>query len=376
MSCLDDVKSFGQVLSVKLFCNNSGLHLSRYVLISIRGFRYQETKHLIDRALQGDQEVTPTIRNVLANMYCDQGDLLEAENLYMQILINLKETPPTKDPNEHLHSTRLGVLYWTSDDKLDASGTKLEGAITGDFSAFYPWFVSALSTKNGLAVAYMKEGRFSTAETLFKQALEGREKASGPNASKTLMIVNHLGMLEVLKGDFIAAERLLLRALAGIERQYGPDHAKTQILICNLGICYLESAQYDKAGHYLDRAARNLEDVVGPAHPYTVTTFHNQGLLHLKQHDYSAARAKFERAIEGCKASGEGMSKTEGDGKYCLATIYETMEERRVEAEALLREAETLYELALGKEHPQTVEAGRRADEVRLVHRIAGMKVV
>lgn len=324
--------------------------------------RYQETKYLIERALRGDHEVTPKIRNVLANMYCDRGDLSEAENLYMQILINLKETPPIKDPNEHLHIIRLGVLYWTQDDKLNVSGTKLEG---GDFSSFEPWFVSALSTKNGLAVAYMKEGRLSTAETLLKQALEGREKADGPEASKTLMIVNHLGTLEVLKGDFIAAERLLLRALAGTERQYGSGHTKTQIIICNLGLCCLESAQYEKAGHYLSRAARTLEGAVGPAHPFTVTTFHNQGLLHLKQGNFSAAGAKFERAIEGWKASGEGVAKSEGDSKYCLATIYETMEERRVEAEALLREAKTLYEHGLGKEHPQTVEAGRRADEVR-----------
>ena len=338
-------------------------------------FSYQETKHLIERALQGDHEVTPKIRNVLANMYCDRGDLFEAENLYMQILINLKETPPTKDPKEHLHSTRLGVFYWTQDDKLNASGTKLEGVYSGDFSAFDPWFVSALSTKNGLAIAYMKEGRLSTAETLFKQALEGREKASGFEDRKTLEIVNHLGALEVLKGDFITAERLLLRALAGIEGQYGPGHTKTQMIFCNLGLCYLESAQYDKAEHYLSRAARTLENALGPAHPFTLTTFHNQGLLHLKQHNDLAAGTKFERAIEGWKACGEGVAKSEGDSKYCLATIYETLEDKRVQAEALLREAETLYEQALGKEHPQTVEAGRRANQVRNLIKIASMGV-
>ena len=336
-------------------------------------FSYQETKHLIERALQGDQEVTPNIRNVLAHMYCDRGDLFEAENLYLQILISLNETPPTKDPNEHLHSTRLGVFYWTQDDK--------------HYSAFDPWFVSALSTKNGLGIAYMKEGRLSTAETLFKQALEGREKlfkqalegsekASGFEESETLEIVNHLGALEVLKGDFIAAERLLLRALAGIERQYEPGYTTTQMILCNLSLCYLESAQYDKAGHYLSRAARNLEDALGPAHPFTLTAFHNQGLLHLKQLNCSAARAKFERVIEGWKASGEGMAKSQGDSKYCLATIYETLEDKKVEAEALLREAETLYEQALGKGHPQTVEAGRRADQARNLIKIAGMEVV
>ena len=60
----------------------------------------------------------------------------------------------------------------------------------------------------------------------------------------------------------------------------------------------------------------------------------------------------------------------------CLATIYETLEDKRVEAEALLREAETLYEQALGKEHPQTLEAGRRADQASNSIEIAEMEVV
>lgn len=222
----------------------------------------------------------------------------------------------------------------------------------------------------------MKKGRLSTAETLFKQALEGREQASGSEDRKTLEIVNHLGALEVLKGDFAAAERLPLRALAGIERQYGPGYTKTQMIYCNLGLCYLESGQHDKAEHYLSRAARNLEDALGSAHTFTLTTYHNQGLLHLKQHDFSAARAKFERAIEGWEASGEGVAKSEADSKYCLATIYETLEDKRVEAEALLREAETLYEQALGKEHPQTVEVGRRADQARNLIKTAGLEVI
>ena len=337
---------------------------------------YQETKHLIERAMQCDNEVAPNIRNVLANMYCDQGNLIEAEIIYLQILIKLKEQPPTKDSDEKLHSTRLGIFYWTQDDKLNASGTKLEGVHTGDLSAFDPWYVSALSAKNGLAIAYMKEGRLSTAEALFKQALEGREKASGFEHSKTLEVVNHLGALEVLKGDFNAAERLFLRALEGITKQYGVDHTKTHMIYCNLGLCYLEFAHYSKAEWYFRLAARNYQDAVGPAYPFTLTKFYNQGLLLLQQHKYSAAEAKFKRAIEGWRASGGGVAKSEADSKYCLATIYETQEDKRVEAETLFREAQTLYERALGKEHPQTVEAKMRADQVRNSIEIASMEIV
>ena len=343
--------------------------------------RYHETKRLIQRALNSDQEVTPTMRNVLANMYCDQGDLKEAKTLYNQVLLNLKEPFPTEDPNEQLHSTRLGFLYWTQDDKLDSSGKMYEGIHTGgagDFSKFYPWFVSALSTKNGLAVAYVKEGRVNTAEKLFEQSLEGRERASGPEDRYTLETVNHLGALKVLKGDYAAAEPLLLRALAGLEKHYGPDYMSTQYICCNLGLCYLESGQLDKAERMLGRAARDLEGGFGLAHPSTLTAFHNQGLLYLRQGNRTsteAARAKFERAIEGWEASGEGVAKSEGDSKYCLATIYEMLEDKRAEAEPLFREAAVLYSHALGKAHPQTEEACHRAEEARNLTTIAGVKI-
>ena len=173
LSHLDAVIAGDEMLHV----NNHHLsHALQDATVSFGSFyrrlgRYHETKRLIERALNSNQEVTPTMRNVLANMYCDQGDLEEAKTLYNQVLLSLDEPVPIEDPSEQLHSTRLGFLYWTQDDKLDPSGTMYEGISTGgsgNFSNFYPWFVSAMSTKNGLAVAYMKEGRLDTAEKLFE----------------------------------------------------------------------------------------------------------------------------------------------------------------------------------------------------------------
>ncbi|KAL8952935.1 MAG: hypothetical protein Q9183_007361, partial [Haloplaca sp. 2 TL-2023] len=42
--------------------------------------RYHETQDLIERAM-GDEDVSPAVRNVLANVYCDQGELEKAEKL-------------------------------------------------------------------------------------------------------------------------------------------------------------------------------------------------------------------------------------------------------------------------------------------------------
>ncbi len=162
--------------------------------------RYHETQDLIERAMS-DDDVSPAVRNVLANMYCDQGALEKAEKLYDEVLVSLGKTPPEKDPNTKLEGTTLAFIYWTQDDKLTDDGLRYEGAYKGDFHQFDPWFVSELSTYNGLGVLYMKTGRLDLAEKLFNQALEGREKAMGPDDRYTAELVNHLGALYTRTGN-------------------------------------------------------------------------------------------------------------------------------------------------------------------------------
>ncbi|KAL8871438.1 MAG: hypothetical protein Q9174_002726 [Haloplaca sp. 1 TL-2023] len=101
--------------------------------------RYHETQNLIERAM-GDEDVSPAVRNVLANMYCDQGELEKAEKLYDKVLAGLGKSPPKKDPDYKLQGTNLAFIYWTQDDKLREDGLAYEGAYKGDFHQFDPWF--------------------------------------------------------------------------------------------------------------------------------------------------------------------------------------------------------------------------------------------
>lgn len=86
----------------------------------------------------GDEDVSPAVRNVLANMYRDRGELEKAEKLYNKVLIRLGKSPPEKDPAYELKSTNLAFIYWTQDDKLRKDGPAYEGAYQGDFHQFDP----------------------------------------------------------------------------------------------------------------------------------------------------------------------------------------------------------------------------------------------
>jgi len=357
----------------------SGRHIShalKEATISFGSFyrrlgRYPETKGLIERAM-GDDDVSPAVRNVLANMYCDQGELEKAEKLYDKVLTSLGKSPP-EETGEKLIGTTLGFIYWTQDDKLTEDGLAYEGAYKGDFHQFDPWFVSVLSTYNGLGVLYMKIGRLSGAEKLFKEALEGREKAMGPDDRYTAEIVNHLGALYTRTGHFDKAEELLLRALKYLDKAYGPYYIATQLTAYNLGILYMQQDRLDDAEKIILRTTSYLEGGFGPAHASTLSAFHNQALLYRKQGKVDEARKLLEKTIQGWEESGEGVAKPEADTKYCLADLYETLEDKKGEAEHLFREAAELYSHALGKDHPQTREAFERADAA---HNSAGMAKV
>lgn len=323
--------------------------------------RYHETRILIELAM-GDEDVSPAVRNVLANMYCDQGELDKAEELYNKILISLGKPLP-EEGDETLDVTTLEFTYWTQDDKLTEDGLAYVGAYTVDLHQFDPWFVSVLSTYNGLGVLYSKIGRLSTAEKLFKQALEGREKAVGPDASFTAEIVNHLGALYTRNGHHEKAEEFLRRALKCLEKAFGPDYMTTQLATHNLGILRLQQNRLSEAEKLILRTTEYLESSLGPVHVVTLSAFHNQALLFRRQGRIDEAKKLLEKTIVGWKESGEGVAKPEADSKYCLAELlYEISEDDKGEAERLFREAAVLYSQALGKYHPQTKEAFERAD--------------
>ena len=210
----------------------------------------------------------------------------------------------------------------------------------------------------------MKTGRLNLAEKLFDDALEGREKAMGADDRYTMEIVNHLGALHTRLGNLDKAEQLLLRALKYLDATYGEYYMATQPTGNNLGILYMTQGKLDEAARILKRTTGYLEGGFGPAHASTLCAFHNQAILFRNQGKVMEARKLLEKTIEGWEDSGEGVAKPEADSKYCLADIYEDSEDKRSEAEHLFREAADLYSHALGKDHPQTVDAYKRADAV------------
>jgi tetratricopeptide (TPR) repeat protein len=85
---------------------------------------------------------------------------------------------------------------------------------------------------------------------MYQRALQGNEKAWGPDHTSTLDTVNNLGLLYKSQGKLDEAEKMYQRALQGKEKAWGPDHTSTLDTVNNLGLLYIPG-----------QAGRGREDV-------------------------------------------------------------------------------------------------------------------
>ncbi len=76
-------------------------------------------------------------------------------------------------------------------------------------------------------------GRLDEAKTMYQRALQGYEKALGPNHTSTLNTVNDLGLLYADLGRLEEAKKMYQRALQGYEKAMGHEAVKTYIPALN-----------------------------------------------------------------------------------------------------------------------------------------------
>jgi tetratricopeptide (TPR) repeat protein len=83
---------------------------------------------------------------------------------------------------------------------------------------------SCLVAVGYLGILYADPGRLDEAEKMYQQALQGKEKAWGPEHTSTLATVNNLAGIYTKLGRFDEAEKRFQRALRGYEKCLGYEH--------------------------------------------------------------------------------------------------------------------------------------------------------
>ncbi|KAN0067101.1 HET domain containing protein [Elaphomyces granulatus] len=232
----------------------------------------------------------------------------------------------------------LGLLY-ADHGKLDEAEKMYQRALQGYEKAWGPDHTSTLDTVNNLGILYKFKGKLDEAEKMYQRALQGKEKVWGPDHTSTLDTVNNLGDLYRNRGKLDEAEKMYQRALQGKEKAWGPDHTSTLDTINNLGILYADQGKLDEAEKMYQRALQGYEKAWGPDHTSTLDTVNNLGVLYKSQGKLDEAEKMYQRALQGYeKAWGPGHTSTL-DTVNNLGSLYKD--------QGKLDEAEKMYQRAL-----------------------------
>ncbi len=115
---------------------------------------------------------------------------------------------------------------------------------------------------HNLGDLYADQGKMAEAEKMYQRALEGYEKAWGPEHTSILDTVNNLGLLYADQGKMAEAEKMYQRALEGKEKAWGPEHTSTLTTVNNLGILYADQGKLAEAEKMYRKEGRKHRTLV------------------------------------------------------------------------------------------------------------------
>src|SRR5882762_2713739 len=116
---------------------------------------------------------------------------------------------------------------------------------------------------------YADQGKLDEAEKMYQRALQGEEKAWGPDHTSTLDTVNNLGSLYKSQGKLDEAEKMYRRAQQGYEKALGPENVARYRpalnTIRNLGDLFATQGHLDEAKEMYSRARIGFQALQGPS---------------------------------------------------------------------------------------------------------------
>lgn len=323
------------------------------------------------RARKADHLPIYRVKNNLGELYRDQGNFAQAEQMYLEARAGYLEM---LGPNHILTLdtvNNLGALY-EADGKLEKAEELYEQALGGKNTLLGPAHVSTLATVSNLGRLYLAQGKLNEAERMFKQAIDGFQLHFGPDTqnSSVLSTVNSLGNLCLAQGKLGEADDMFRHALGGRERLFGVDHHLTLDIVNNFGNLYRAEGRLEDSEKMYERALAGYERAFGPNshHPSIIRTLFNLGVLYRDQGKLDKARLKkaeemFARAMTLWKEELGPEHELTLQATKSLGDVY-FVQRRWKEAEIPYLQVQGGYEKMHGPEHDLTLTATKRLGTV------------
>jgi eukaryotic-like serine/threonine-protein kinase len=175
---------------------------------------------VMNRLLLGDEHPTVALSlNNLAGILRDEGKLEEARSTYQQALDMKRKLVGNQDRDIHTILKNLGIVLRQQGKLSEAEACQRESLALcrEQLDQDHPHRLSAMG-ELGQVLMLQGESKLPEAETLFREALEIRERKA-PNAWGTFLTKNLLGGCLALLRKFDEAEPLLVTGYVGMKQR-------------------------------------------------------------------------------------------------------------------------------------------------------------
>lgn len=300
--------------------------------------------------------------------------------------------------------TLLGNAARTQ-DALAVSGPTLELArdALGEDSPI------TLTARHNHASLLFEVGDTTTADTLARQAWQGRAARFGEEHPLTLFSYNLFGAIEQQLGRTEEAEAIFREVLDARRRHLGRTHPSTLTVLNNLVVMLIQGGRLEEVAPLLDESVSATRERLGPAAPLTLRAMHHRAyaLEDLGRLDESEAQlrdliaaldglrnpllltarndlglllsrlGKYDEAIALTRSILSDAPDLLGTSDHPLIGIYQSNHGRvlgragkRAEALAAFATAQPLLDAKLGVDHDRSKRNRAYAEKVRAGERL------
>lgn len=257
------LQSLAIVDTVTAFHGKKAGILDELAKVCITQARYVEAESYLKRGLEivseiqtGERGTIPALLlNDLGNLYKAQGKYAEAREAYEQALeiriaVNGPKSANIAEPLNNMGELclKLGGYSEAEDHFKRALKARMDDPWHG---SGHQYLVYGLP---GLGRAYIEQGKYSEADSLFRWALENVEKAYGSEHLHVAWCSNALGDLSMAQGKYQEAGSLYSQALRINENTFGPEGLSVAEVIQSLAILYGATGEYSKSLKHYQRS--------------------------------------------------------------------------------------------------------------------------
>ena len=237
---------------------------------------------------QAGEELQASIRERLGVTYLGLGLFEEARvNLEIASRLQLKLLNP-QDPNTFL--SRSSLAYTLKQlGRPEVALNQLE-AIYGDLApTLGANHEHILRCRYFMALCYRELGKYSQAESYFREAFTGQQKILGEAHPDTIQSLVGLANSIYFQGRSQTAERYYKEALALQKQELGLQYPDTLRTMGNLGNCLVRLEKFNEASVILSEAVSACREVYGNEHKETIRVLYTWARCLNKLEQYGQA---------------------------------------------------------------------------------------